>query len=170
MNETFPLANRQQRNGITATAWQPDGSMELESWLEHGRRLGVVGRGVAWWIGDWLRYGNARFGEKYSRAARITGYDRQSLMNMAYVASRFPPERRRAEVSWSHHAEVAALPPAKQEEWLDRAQHNRLSVGSLRQELRSARRAGGPDKAPADQDATVGTTVVCPACRRQIDL
>jgi hypothetical protein len=143
--------------------------LEFETWLEHGRRLGVVGRGVAWWIGDWLSYGNVRFGEKYSRAARITGYDRQSLMNMAYVASRFPPERRRAEVSWSHHAEVAALPPAKQDAWLDFAQRNRLSVGSLRQELRSARRSHA-DKGPGDQDASAATIVVCPACQHRIDL
>lgn len=32
---------------------------------------------------------------------------------------------------------MAALPPEKREEWLDFAQCNRLSVGSLRQALRS---------------------------------
>ncbi len=145
--------------------------MELESWAECGRRLGVIGRGVAWWIGDWLRYGNAQFGEKYSRAARITGYDPQSLMNMAYVASRFPPERRRTAVSWSHHAEVAALPPAEQDEWLDFAQRNQLSVGSLRQELRSARRAKDLEQAAGKPDErAAATTVVCPACQYQIDL
>jgi hypothetical protein len=144
--------------------------MELESWIEHGRRLGIIGRGVAWWIGDWLQYGNARFGEKYSRAAQITGYDRQSLMNMAYVASRFPPERRCAEVSWTHHAEVAALPPAQQDEWLGFAQRNRLSCGSLRQELRSARRVSEPDKDPDNRDPRAATTIVCPACQHQIEL
>jgi hypothetical protein len=47
-------------------------------------------------------------------------------MNMAYVAGRFAPERRRAELSFSHHAEVAALAPDEQEEWLDRAQASGL--------------------------------------------
>src|SRR6059058_5382190 len=105
---------------ISPTAWAASGDLSLLEWSHSGRRLGVIGRAAGWWIGDWLNYGNARFGERYVRAARITGYDVQTLMNMVYVASRFEPSRRRDNLSWSHHAELAALEPEKQDHWLER--------------------------------------------------
>lgn len=112
----------------------------MREWADHGHRLGVIGRGAGWWIGDWVRYGNERFGERYVRASRITGYDVQTLMNMVYVASRFEPDERREALSWSHHAELAAVDPAEREQWLDLAESQRLSVRCLREEMRRARR------------------------------
>lgn len=50
------------------------------------------------------------------------GHDKQTLMNMVYVASRIDVERRRERLSWSHHAEVAATEREQQEHWLDRAE------------------------------------------------
>src|SRR5262245_58273494 len=79
---------------VSPVAWKPQQGLDFTQWLHQGKRLGSIGRGVAWWIGDWVTYGNAKFGEKYSRAATVTGYDVQSLMNMAYVASRFEFPRR----------------------------------------------------------------------------
>src|SRR4051812_36750101 len=73
---------------ITNVSWSAPGAMSFEQWVLHGRRLGAIGRGIGWWLGDWLRFGNARYGEKYVQASRITGYDVQTLMNMVYVASR----------------------------------------------------------------------------------
>lgn len=121
--------------------WDPKRDLKLEEWLQHGRGLGFVGRVSGWWIGDWVNYGNAKYGEKYTRAARVTGYDAQTLMNMAYVASRFEVSRRRETLSWSHHAEVAALDPAEQDEWLEKAAEERMSVRCLRQAIRTDRRA-----------------------------
>jgi hypothetical protein len=156
------------------TAWVPEGQLDLAQWLEYGKRLGALGRGVAWWLGDWLRYGNERYGEKYSRATRVTGYDAQSLMNMNYVASRFEPARRRKGLSWSHHVEVAALDPAEQDQWLDLAEAERLSVHSLRLELRARRRANRIDDAGSrPREAEVSDRshgVVCPRCSQVIDV
>jgi hypothetical protein len=45
---------------------------------------------------------------------------------MVYVAARFKPSRRRDGSSWTHHAEVAALPDDEQDAWLDRAQRDRV--------------------------------------------
>src|ERR1051325_3830171 len=92
-------------------------------------------------------------------------------MNMVYVASRFEFRRRRKPLSWSHHAEVAALPPDMQECWLDLAERERMSVRSLPTELRGARRAsrGGEARRLAAAGATVGS-VVCPRCNSVIEL
>jgi hypothetical protein len=142
---------------LTETSWSPGRELRIDDWVRHGRSLGAIGRGSGWWIGDWVRFGTARYGEKYDIAARITGYDAQSLMNMAYVASRFDYSRRREKLSFSHHAEVAALPSDEQERWLDRAERERLSCRRLREELRS-----GPSS--RTHLAPVETQQVCPRC------
>src|SRR5918998_5974009 len=116
---------------LTNVSWSAADALSFEQWVRDGRRLGMIGRGVGWWIGDWLRFGNARYGEKYVRASKITGYDVQTLMNMVYVASNIEPARRRESLSWSHHAELAALSPAEQDDWLDRAEECRLSARDL---------------------------------------
>jgi hypothetical protein len=124
---------------LTGTAWSPRVELTVNDWVRQGRWLGALGRASGWWIGDWVRYGNARYGDRYGSAARVTGYDVQSLRNMAYVAGRFHPRRRRDGLSFSHHAELAGLRAEDQELWLDRAEVGTLSVASLRSELRRAR-------------------------------
>lgn len=174
MAEVTERAMQASAGGIalSRTAWVPEVDLDMREWVTCGRRLGALGRGIAWWIGDWLRYGNARYGEKYSRAARLTGYDAQSLMNMAYVASRFDVSRRREQLSWSHHAEVAALDSSTQDRWLDLAQEQNLSVHSLRLELRSARRAESATE--EDPGSITGPSertpdaIVCPKCMHVI--
>ena len=174
------------RSGValTATGWSAQVELDMRAWAEHGKRLGVVGRAAGWWIGDWLRYGNARFGERYARAARITGYDTQTLMNMVYVASRFEPAERREALSWSHHAELAGIAAAERERWLELAESQRMSVRCLRDEVRRARRleeaqehersgdagdAGGRDGGLPEGDAALpdgdgALGLVCPEC------
>lgn len=168
----------QDKNVLGPVSWSPGFDLVLSEWLWHGQRLGAIGRGVAWWIGDWVNYGNTCFGEKYLRASRVTGYDVQSLMNMAYVASRFSISRRREKLSWSHHAEIAALSVDDQERWLDAADEQRLSVRRLRVELRkwrgsrSAAAGGGTEPAvravaAGGEEPAAGTPeehLVCPNC------
>jgi hypothetical protein len=122
--------------------------MRISEWTRQGRLLGALGRASGWWIGDWIRYGKAHYGDKYTAAIQITGYDAQSLMNMAYVAGRFEVSRRREGLSFSHHAELAGLPPDDQDLWLDRAEAGRLSVRGLRSALRDARPGTGYRPAP----------------------
>jgi hypothetical protein len=152
----------------------PTHDLDLPTWTATGHRLGAIGRCSQWWLGDWIRYGNARFGERYSRASKITGYDTQTLMNMVYVASRFPFSRRRETLSWSHHEAVASLEADDQERWLTLAEEKRLSVSDLRVELRTARRAANsaPDNADMDDssDASHDEAFTCPHCGREISL
>jgi hypothetical protein len=156
---------------LTPKSWEPEHSLELREWGEHGRRMGSIGRAVAWWIGDWLRYGNSQFGERYVRASRITGYDVQTLMNMVYVATHFEFSQRRENLSWSHHAEVCALAPEERDRWLDLAERERMSVRCMREEIRRARRlaAGETDAGAAVADLAASTPAtddgrVCPHC------
>jgi hypothetical protein len=155
-----------------ALGWEPPEKLDRAGWLAAGNRLAEFGRVNNWWLGDWIRYGTARWGEKYIEAAKITGLDGKTLRNIAYVASRFDLSRRRDNLTWTHHAEAAALPSDQQEEWLDRAFAQRMSPADLRLELRSARRAtarvDGSDTGSADGEAHV--TIVCPTCGNTIPL
>ncbi len=44
--------------------------------------------------------------------------------------------RRRTELSWGHHREVAPLEPSEQEKWLDIAEKEELSVHRLRNKIK----------------------------------
>ncbi len=154
---------------LSRVAWSHPEEMEYPQWLAAGHRLGVIGRGSQWWIGDWLLFGTAKFGERYVEASKVTGYDIKSLRNMRYVSSRFDPSLRRDDLNWSHHALLAALDAGEQRYWLERAVADRLSVDDLRGELRAAARG---EYAPADEEQGPedSDVVVCPNCGASVSL
>jgi hypothetical protein len=149
---------------VTPVSWSASQHLGFEDWARVGRKMGMTGRGAGWWLGDWLRYGNVRYGERYARAARITGYDTQTLMNMVYVASRIDLSRRRESLSWSHHAEVAPLEPAEQEQWLRTADVDHLSVRDLREAIRARRGAASASACQEHAEAEPAPALRCPAC------
>jgi hypothetical protein len=152
-------------------AWAPESELEHPQWVAAGYRLGAIGRGSQWWIGDWLRYGVAKWGEKYAEAARITGYDCPTLRNMAWVASRFPVSLRSDKLTWSHHVLLAPLTQAEQRYWIDRATELHLSVADLRIELRSARRVEKHEQQEiAPPDNPDDAHVVCPKCGHAVSV
>jgi hypothetical protein len=159
-------AARRSPSSLSKITWVPQGDLDHSDWLAAGRRLGAIGRCSQWWIGDWVRYGTARWGEKYAEAARVTGYDVASLRNMAWVASRFDLSLRNDKLSWSHHVLLAPLDADAQRRWLGRASEERLSVADLRLELRAQR--NGESESPQSTDAAAGEdrgeVAVCPHC------
>jgi hypothetical protein len=168
-----------QAVGFLPVAWIPERDLDIREWARIGQRLGVMGRCNQWWIGDWIRYGDAKYGEKYSRAAKLTGYDVQTLTNYVYVATSFADvTRRRETISWSHHEAVAALEPAQQDNWLTLAAGLKWAVKDLRDELR-ARRAGrsssGEEPTKQVEEQLAGTDqlqaeehVRCPHCGQPV--
>jgi hypothetical protein len=163
------IANRASRGMQSAhlgrVEWAPERELEHPQWVAAGYRLGAIGRGSQWWVGDWLRYGVTKWGEKYAEAARITGYDCPTLRNMAWVASRFPVSLRSDKLTWSHHVLLAPLSQAEQRSWIDRAIAQRLSVADLRIELRAARRVERHEhRCTSPPDDAGDVRVVCPNC------
>ena len=156
----------------SAVAWTPNGNMEYRTWILEGRFIGTLGRGSPWWIGDWLLYGMARgWGERYSEAAKITGYDPKSLRNMRYVSSRFELSLRRDNLTWSHHVLVAAFESDEQKYWFDRAVADKLSVDDLRVELRSSRRDSKSAPSEKGDSGVVSVSekgLTCPHCGGEV--
>jgi hypothetical protein len=165
-----PELDPRPSSGISKVAWAPRGDLGQTEWLATGRRLGAIGRCSQWWIGDWIRYGTARWGERYVEAARVTGYDVATLRNMAWVASQFDLSLRSDKLTWSHHVLLAPLGPDEQRRWLEHAQDQRLSVADLRTELR--RTSGAEAKALESSTAEAQSNTrnqVCPHCGHELD-
>jgi hypothetical protein len=154
-------------------AWIPASDLGHPGWVQAGQQLGAMSRVSNWWVGDWLRYGAARWGERYVEAARITGFDVKTLRNIAYVSRRFDLSRRRDQLHWSHHAEVAGLERQQQDRWLDRAIADRLSVSDLRIELRGAYRScrlTAAEESEPCKSEDQAPTIICPHCGRTVSL
>jgi hypothetical protein len=161
------ISKQAAKAGSSAVVWMAPADMDKPAWVRSGRRLGALGRVSNWLIGDWVREGVTRWGERYAEASKITGFDPHSLRNMAYVASRFDLSLRRDNLTWSHHALIAALARDEQIYWLDRASELRWSVSDLRTMMRvHARR-----QTRASKTASAPSQVVnCPRCGHELPL
>jgi len=133
---------------MTSTSYLPPETMTYEEWTT---KLGLI-RDISaqhmWWLGDALNWGSHRWGEKYSQALAATDYDYDTLARAAYVCRRIPAERRRRDLSFNHHREVAGMEEPDQERWLDRCEQETLSVHGLR----AARRQKVQAPSPKDED------------------
>lgn len=114
----------------------PD-SLSYEQWAEIGSTLAVMEAGHQWWIGDWLLKGENNYGEKYSQAIEETGRSARSLANLAYVASRIPPERRLPTVGYSVSRMVAPLEPHQQSNLLAQAAEGNWTVKQMQDAVKA---------------------------------
>ena len=112
--------------------------MAYARWEAIGRALWAMEWGRLWWLGDWLAYGECAYGERAAQAEALDGYDYATLSGARWVCGRIEAARRRPELSFAHHQEVAALAPAEQERWLAAAAREGWSVRELRAVLRAA--------------------------------
>lgn len=130
------------------------GDLSYERYEALGAYLGQINRSCAWWIGDWMLYGEGAYGDKFAQAVAETGLAEQTLLNRIYVCKHVPPKRRRVGVSFSVHAEVAPLPAKEQTYWLNKAEKG----GWTRAQLRDAMKAKRRDEKPTiDPDAEPGS-------------
>ncbi|MCP3801928.1 LmbU family transcriptional regulator [Allokutzneria sp. A3M-2-11 16] len=119
----------------------------LQAWMQIGNQLSSVHESSAWWVGDWLVFGQDRYPDRYKKAIAETTLDYQTLRNYAWVARRFPASRRRDRLSFQHHVVVAALPAEEQDHWLELAEGHKWSRNELRRQVNaSTERPDGPER------------------------
>jgi hypothetical protein len=99
----------------------------------------LISDSSAWWLGDWLIYGQTHYPDRYKRAVLETALDYQTLRNYAWIARKFTQSRRRDKLSFQHHAEVASLTQEEQDMWLTRAEAGGWSRNELRRQIRAGR-------------------------------
>ncbi len=121
------------RGQVTETSYIPPSDMEFQEWSHTTELLSMWVESGNWYLGDALRYGEAKWPDIYSQVMDATRMQLDTLQRASYVATKFPPERRRGHpLSWSHHRVLASLPPADQDRWLDRCEAEDLKVEQLR--------------------------------------
>ncbi|MFG2004646.1 LmbU family transcriptional regulator [Spirillospora sp. NPDC048911] len=163
-------------------------NLSERSWEQIGSGLRELTNSSAWWLADWLIFGEAAYGlRRYREAIDRTGLDYQTLRNYAWVARRFEHHRRRDALSFAHHAEVTRLSPPEQDYWLRKAEQQKWSRNELRRAVRASlaeqsREAslppGGDEKREAPRAAEPagagerrrkGTTLTIELSARQLD-
>lgn len=115
-----------------------------EDWVHLGGFLRYMNHATAWLLGDWLTLGEAHYGEKMSQAMAATDLDSETLRKFAWVAERIAPERRSPALSFTHHQAVAALDPAAQATWLQRATTGSDGTPWSVRELKAAMQIAAP--------------------------
>ena len=113
-----------------------DDGLPWQSWKAIGAKVATHADAASWWLGDWLVFGESHYGSRYAEAIASSGLEYKTLRNYAVVARRFSLSRRRAALSFAHHAELCALSDEQQEVWLDRAKSSGWSRAQLRREIR----------------------------------
>lgn len=105
--------------------------LPVEEWVAVVKHLDRQSEAINFMVGDLLVYGEKSYGETYKAAKEATGRSEKTLANWKSVAKGVAPEVRTLDVSFTHHAAVAALPAAKQTELLQKSKEENLSVAAL---------------------------------------
>lgn len=118
----------------TGLAFAPNTPVEILGNLltrltRHHKRL-------EWCIGDAINFGETNYPGMYEQWVEQTGLAENTLSTMRWVAERIPSLRRREDVGWSHHREVAPLSPEKQDALLERAADKGMTRWQVRQAVR----------------------------------
>lgn len=69
-NETGELVT--QGMEFTKTSLMIDPTTSYESWENIGEQLNQIEGAIQWWIGDWLNFGERKYGEMYAQAVDET--------------------------------------------------------------------------------------------------
>lgn len=127
--------------------------MSLDDWQNVGRALVNAEQSLMWWLGDWWHYGEHKYGERAQVVRDWEGPAFQTCVNASKVCKRFETNRRRLVLSFSHHAEVASLPPEQADALLDTAENKGWSTRELRSAVSRAKVTIGEQ--PSDLTCTV---------------
>jgi hypothetical protein len=131
---------------------QFDSQLPYDTWRDIGVRIGRAGTRFQFVVGDWLLFGEQKYGAKYLEAQDLTGLSYGTLANLKYIAGAIDFHRRRENLSYGHHVEIAALDPADGDRLLDQAEAEGWNREQLRQAVRELKaKLAGP---PANQIAS----------------
>lgn len=108
--------------------------LTFAEWESVGAELFRVEAAWQWWVGDWLSYGEKKYGQTYEQALAMTGKSLSTLQKVKYVAAAFESFCRR-KLSWTHHSEAASLPSKIRDDLLAEAEDKGLKVKWVREKV-----------------------------------
>jgi hypothetical protein len=136
------LVQGHEHDYVTETAtglrFRPDTPIEV--WGALVERLQRQQKVIEWALADALNFGDDAYGEDYAQWVEETGLAKRTLQNIARIGRAIEPARRRADVSFAHHAEVVTLPVPEQESLLEAAERQGMTRYDLRDAVRERKR------------------------------
>ena len=121
--------------------------MERKDWKALWREIKEFRGSLNWFVGDWVNFGERKWGSKYAMAIEITDWEYQHLRNCSYVCANVHLSSREDKLDWTHHAVVAPLEREEQRKWLKLALEKDWSVSELRIAVRKAQATRKPSSA-----------------------
>jgi len=125
--------------------------LDFEDFTSVCARLNRFSRAMPWYIGDALLHGERAYGDAYYQASAEFDMRPETLMNYVSICRWVPPEVRRADLGFTHHAPIAklrksgrkrsdpAVPDVKtQRYWLELAVEKRWNRDELREAIAAA--------------------------------
>lgn len=156
---------------VTLTGLIITGDLTYEDWLKAAEFYQFLRSRTQWIIGDMLRYGESRYGEKYAQAVDEHGKSASRLQTYVYVCGRFEIERRRPELGFDHHAECASLDPREADRVLLEAIKLRWSAADVRYEVdRINERNGTPRRGRKPKNLPISAKVDSPTLDGHVEL
>ena len=113
--------------------------MTFEEWEGIGLQLQLMHGSVGFWIADWYLFGERKYGEAKAMAASLD-MDYGTFRDYLWVARTIELSRRRDNVSFTSHKEIASAPKDKQDDLLDKADKENLSKTEVRGLVKDAQR------------------------------
>lgn len=145
---------------MTAVSLELPRDLQYDDWASIGSRLTRLREFTNFAIGDWLCFGENKYGETYSQAATETGIPEDRLVILKYVSMHVAPERRIDRPNfWSHHREVASLDPKEQTRWLEKSAKDGWTVKQLKEAI--GKKGRRKETARGDNGSGGG---MCPIC------
>lgn len=127
---------------ITSVGLRVLANPSFDDWCQFGRGLQKLECATQWTVGDWLNYGERKWGEKYAQAIDETEAAYKTLRNYKWVSAQIDLSLRRDKLSWSHHNEVASddYTDEQRQELLTIAERDGLSVAQFKKYLLAQKR------------------------------
>lgn len=143
---------------LTPHGLQIDDGVTESQWENCGEVLDTMSKATQWAIGDWYLHGEQEWGRKYDDCQERFGIEYQTVANLVSVARKFEFSRRRENLTWSHHEEVAGLDPFEADLLLDEAEEQEWT----RKQIRAARRQSNFPEPVSPPDGEYSTVVMDP--------
>ena len=135
-------------NYLKSTGLTLPEDMPYEEWLEFAPVLRKITNASLWWWGDYILFGERKYGEMYSQALEESDYEYQSLRNAKWVAEKFELSSRLDNLPWSFHQEVVNIEPELRDRLLKECEENKWTRNELRAAAREYKKQLAIQKTP----------------------
>lgn len=136
---------------LTATGLVPNGEPSYEDWYACGEWLKRAEKAVGFWIGDWLNYGERKWGEMYSQAMEDTGLEYDTLRKFRNITKNLDFGIRMPNLSFKVNSAVARDDLTRDEKrmFLESAAEKDLTYDELKKEIKVHLKRKRLEKLPA---------------------